>query len=196
MAKKGQSKYMKHLRVTKSIASNMQVLGKAGRGSVLEQHDAMYEKAKTNAAKGKRGGDCNRTQCQRPNAWWYNKTMQAYYCADCAGAINESCLFKDHIVSFGSMVYVMPPVIRKDDHLNGGHALVITTADGTWHVQYCQEAADEDAAADAFKKACRMTGLRPDGTPPFHYSELRDKMLKMRERIQEAYPMLEMVEFV
>lgn len=187
MAKKGQSKYMTHMRAARSVHL-------PGAGSVQSQHEFMQAKAKTNVQKGKRGGDCNRTQCQRPNAWWYNKTMQAYYCGDCAGAINESCLTKDHIASFGSKVYVMPPVISKDDYVEGGHAILINTADG--QSTTFQQADTEQAAQDSFESACCITDLRPDGTPPFHYSELRDKMLRLRGLIQERYPMLELVDFV
>lgn len=190
MAKRGQSKYMSHMRA-KAIAGQMGAYRQPG--DALSQYEAMNAKAKTNAAKGKRGGDCNRTQCQRPNAWWYNKTMQAYYCADCAGAINESCLFKDHIVTFGSMVYVKPPVVQVEEFEEVCH-VTITTADGLNTVYEFTNTKEE--AEEAFEKACHITGLRPDGTPPFHYSELREKMLKLRGLIQERYPDVAMVEFV
>lgn len=32
---------------------------------------------------------CNRTACQKPGAAWWNTSTRAYYCADCAKAINE-----------------------------------------------------------------------------------------------------------
>jgi len=38
--------------------------------------------------KGVKNGNCNVTACQRPGATYYNKSTQAYYCADCAEAIN------------------------------------------------------------------------------------------------------------
>lgn len=38
--------------------------------------------------KGLKGGSCNVTHCQKPNAFWYNKGTQKYYCAACADAIN------------------------------------------------------------------------------------------------------------
>lgn len=187
MATRGQSKYMSHLRAKLAPKPQPYV------SDTLRQHDAMIEKAKTNAQKGKRGGDCNRTQCQRPHAWWYNKTMRSYYCGDCAGAINESCLFKDHIVSFGSMIYVVPPTSRIEE-VTGGHCkFIISTADGT---QSSQEHVDFNAAFAAQNAWRNEADLRSDGTPPFHYGELREKMLKLRALIQERYPDEKMVVFL
>lgn len=191
MSKRGQSKYMPSMRV-KAISGQMGAHRHPG--DLAAQHDAMNAKAKTNQVKGKRGGDCNRTQCQRPGAWWYNRTMQAYYCGDCAGAINESCLYKDHIVSFGSTIYVMPPTVSRDDYVEGGHGILITTADG--ESSLFETAATLDDAGVGFRMACRVADLRTDGSPPFHYSELRDRMLKIRQLIQTTYPDLELVEFV
>lgn len=37
--------------------------------------------------KGKKGGSCNRTACQRPGADYYNKYMDAFYCLHCAQEI-------------------------------------------------------------------------------------------------------------
>lgn len=41
--------------------------------------------------KGVKGGNCNRTACQKPNAWWYNSGSWAYYCRACALEINKCC---------------------------------------------------------------------------------------------------------
>lgn len=38
--------------------------------------------------KGEKGGTCNVTACQQPNANYFNKATKAYYCATCADAIN------------------------------------------------------------------------------------------------------------
>jgi hypothetical protein len=38
--------------------------------------------------KGKRLGSCNRTACQQPGAFWYNRTMHSWYCTRCAHKIN------------------------------------------------------------------------------------------------------------
>lgn len=40
------------------------------------------------ADKGLRLGSCNRTACQGPGAYWYNRTMSAWYCTSCANMIN------------------------------------------------------------------------------------------------------------
>lgn len=34
--------------------------------------------------KGKMNGSCNRTDCQRPGANWFNTSTRAYYCEPCA----------------------------------------------------------------------------------------------------------------
>lgn len=34
--------------------------------------------------KGKLNGACNRTDCQRPGATWFNTSTRAYYCVECA----------------------------------------------------------------------------------------------------------------
>jgi hypothetical protein len=39
--------------------------------------------------KGVKDGSCNRTQCQKPGATWYNKETHAYYCPKCAKEINH-----------------------------------------------------------------------------------------------------------
>lgn len=38
--------------------------------------------------KGKQGGNCNVTACQKPGATWWNTSTRAYYCAHCASEIN------------------------------------------------------------------------------------------------------------
>lgn len=40
--------------------------------------------------KGEKNGNCNRTACQKPNAVYYNKSTQKYYCKACADRINEA----------------------------------------------------------------------------------------------------------
>lgn len=34
--------------------------------------------------KGKRNGNCNRTACQAPGAFWWNRGSHSWYCTDCA----------------------------------------------------------------------------------------------------------------
>lgn len=178
MATRGQSKYMTHMRA--KAAAKHTVSGASG---TMQRHESMEAKAKVNADKGKRGGDCNRTQCQRPHAWWYNKTMQAYYCGDCAGAINESCLTCDHIQSFPDKIYVLPPKAHVVLAKGGEYAVEITTADGT--VSYQTEFVDQEAAHEWVEYFWSYADLRGDGSPPFHYSELPEKMERLKKRIDE-----------
>jgi len=199
MATRGQSKYMAHMRAK---AAPKRSLSSGGVGHLystpyvsdtMRHHDAMIEKAAHNPVKGERDGDCNRTQCQRPHSWWYNKTMQAYYCGDCAGAINESCLSRDHIASFGSKTYVNPPTAKLVE-FEEACQVVVTTADGTESVYASSNTKEE--AEQSLREFYREADLRSDGSAPFHFSELREKMLRMRGLIQERYPDQELVEFV
>ena len=194
MATRGQSKYMAHMRARNP--AQMQPGKNRQSDDLKDEYDfSIAKRGAVFVTKGKRGGNCNRTACQRSNAWWYNKTMRAYYCGDCAGAINESCLTRDHIVSFGSKTYVNPPSVRIDEfEEDGEYRVMIATADGEtsgYTIAYTKDDAERD-----FRSACNDLDLRGDGSPPFHFSELREKMLKIRGLIQERYPNEELAEFV
>lgn len=39
--------------------------------------------------KGLKNGHCNRAACQRPGAFYYNRSTRAWYCWECAVAINR-----------------------------------------------------------------------------------------------------------
>lgn len=65
---------------------------KQDRMGTRERHEYMYEKAANNPRKGKKGGDCNVTQCQRPGASCYNPPMRAWYCHSCASDIRRVSL--------------------------------------------------------------------------------------------------------
>ena len=39
--------------------------------------------------KGEYKGSCNRKDCQKPGAVWFNHSTKKYYCASCARLINE-----------------------------------------------------------------------------------------------------------
>ena len=39
--------------------------------------------------KGKKNGNCNRTDCQKPGATWYNHSTRMWYCGDCALWLNS-----------------------------------------------------------------------------------------------------------
>jgi len=50
---------------------------------------------KNPALKGIKGGNCNRTACQKPGARYFNKSTRAYYCRECAEAINDAARIHD-----------------------------------------------------------------------------------------------------
>lgn len=54
-----------------------------------ERQSAMYQLADRNDKKGKMGGDCNRTQCQKHGASSWNRGSHAWYCSDCANELNH-----------------------------------------------------------------------------------------------------------
>lgn len=70
--------------VVNEISRRFSERAKIDRLDTRERHEAMIDLAKTNDRKGKKGGDCNVTQCQKPGASSYNTAMRAYYCEDCA----------------------------------------------------------------------------------------------------------------
>lgn len=51
-------------------------------------HSNEHFPKENNADKGLKNGSCNRTACQKPGATYFNKSTKAYYCEDCARAIN------------------------------------------------------------------------------------------------------------
>ena len=63
--------------------------------STMSQHELMYKRADLNPLKGKLNGDCNVTKCQVPRANWWNNGTNAWYCEECANAINESARHSD-----------------------------------------------------------------------------------------------------
>ncbi len=59
--------------------------------STMARHNFMYLHAERSELKGKKDGDCNVTQCQKPNAIMWNNGTNARYCESCASDINNSC---------------------------------------------------------------------------------------------------------
>ena len=85
MAKKGQSKYMSHMRA-KAAAKVVR------NPHIGTKHDFSDHRIKeATPGKGKHGQNCNVTACQRPNsAWWWNSSTRAWYCCDCAYDIQKA----------------------------------------------------------------------------------------------------------
>jgi hypothetical protein len=63
--------------------------------------EEMEDKATTNKLKGKKGGDCNRTQCQAPGASSWNTGSLSWYCHECAVMLNEA----------NPVAYHQPPMV-------------------------------------------------------------------------------------
>lgn len=42
----------------------------------------------TTELKGQKDGNCNRTDCQKPGAVYYNYSTRKWYCPECAHKIN------------------------------------------------------------------------------------------------------------
>lgn len=61
-------------------------IGGSNIGQIVKQN---AEESKKAALKGKQGGNCNVTACQKPGATWWNTSTRAYYCAHCANEINR-----------------------------------------------------------------------------------------------------------
>ena len=74
----------------------------------MDRHNAMYDLAERNERKGKKGGDCNVTQCQKPGASCYNPPMRAYYCYKCASDIRNSSL------RHGDEPFILPEHLHRD----------------------------------------------------------------------------------
>lgn len=80
MAKRGQSKYMSHIRART-----------AKKAVAAQGRDGNRRLGGLTEGKGKHGLNCNVTACQKPNsAWWWNSSTRAWYCADCAYDIQKA----------------------------------------------------------------------------------------------------------
>jgi hypothetical protein len=66
---------------------------RTGRLGALDRHEIMQElaaEAKAVGLKGQWGALCNRTQCLRKPATWYNRGSHAFYCTECARELNSA----------------------------------------------------------------------------------------------------------
>lgn len=61
------------------------------------------------ALKGIKGGNCNRTACQQPEAHYLNVGTNAYYCWECAVDINEFAM-RDH--ADGTKMNLFPTLVQ------------------------------------------------------------------------------------
>lgn len=66
------------------------------------------------ATKGWEGGPCNLTACQRPGARWWNTSTRAWYCDDCAAAINRSAVGAPLLVTRVSLPNAPAPAMSAE----------------------------------------------------------------------------------
>ena len=59
----------------------------------MQRHEFMYKYAELNEKKGKKGGCCNITQCQKEGACCFNGSTRAYYCLSCWSDIYNSATY-------------------------------------------------------------------------------------------------------
>lgn len=69
------------------VARTARYLDIAARHFTMER---LASEAKALKLKGRWNLVCNRTQCLRTPATWYNRGSYAYYCADCAHMLNRA----------------------------------------------------------------------------------------------------------
>ena len=64
-----------------------QIEGERFKEGISKFRNKLHEAAKE-IKKGIKGGNCNVTACQKPNAVYFNKSTKKYYCEHCAELIN------------------------------------------------------------------------------------------------------------
>lgn len=182
--KKGQSKYMPHLRVTKSIGATKQYLGRGGgighiatecdgyKQTMVNEH-GIHRTAEEMATKGMYGGLCNRSCCLSREAYWYNRGSYAYYCENCARLINAEFRHRDDVENYGSLLVKPPADLILEVH--HGRDWVLMYSDGS------EKRFDNEEAAVAAQRHYRyVTGLRSDGSDPLWFKDLSEKYEYLR----------------
>lgn len=80
-----------HARVLKIQPPVKAYMGANGGGKSLANHYGQYGyEGPQKPDKGRKGGSCNRTACQRPGAYWYNRGSMSWYCTNCAHMLNHA----------------------------------------------------------------------------------------------------------
>jgi hypothetical protein len=57
--------------------------------------------ANPKADKGDKNGSCNRIDCQKPGAYYFNHSTRRYYCGECARLINQACRYDSFVTGLG-----------------------------------------------------------------------------------------------
>ena len=203
MAKRGQSKYMPHLRAKQ--ATTQAFVRPRGPGQEMERDfrsgpdvrgiKNQYGVIRTEEelkTKGKYGGLCNRSACLRHEAYWWNRGSRAYYCEDCAHLINKEFRHRDDVENYGSLL-VQPPL--DVDIVDLGAIYGDIEVRELWNDKHpkpwCIEYSNgdkvyfdtEEEAAAAQRHFRHVTGLRNDGSTPLWFKELSERYQKLREMV-------------
>ena len=184
MAKRGQSKYMPHIRNqaashrvsvrTEKVADALKATGvKEGMLHVTERGiTRSLDEMKT---KGKWGGLCNRSACLAHNAFWWNRGSRAYYCQDCAHLINQEFRHRDDVENYGSLLLMCPndPTIER-----------VEGQEKPWALQFDDEHAryydSEEEATEQRERYRRIVGIRRDGSVPLWFKDMSERYEKLR----------------
>ncbi len=191
MAKRGQSKYMPHLR---NQVASARVVGRSEgwdkvaaalkATGVKEEMLHVNERGVTRTlaemqTKGRFGGLCNRSACLRHEAYWWNRGSRAYYCQDCAHLINSEFRHRDDVENYGSLLLMCPDDVTVVD--------LSSTAVGhekPWAIQFSNDSlkyADSEEEALKLQRHYRhVVGLRSDGSAPLWFKELSERYEKLR----------------
>lgn len=192
--KKGQSKYMPHLRkaARPAISNGIGHIPNSQHSQMVVNEYGVARTPEELKTKGKFGGLCNRSCCLRREAYWYNRGSYAYYCEDCARLINDEFRFRDDVELYASLLVQAPldvDIIDLDaiyGDLEREH-LWSDTHPKPWAVQYSNGHmvyfATEEEAAAAQRHYRRVTGLRSDGSNPLWFSDLTKRYEELRKQV-------------
>lgn len=173
MAKRGQSKYMPHLR-----KPSIRTIGHRDRIGHIPTPDL--------PTKGKLGGLCNRSACLRPGAWWWNKGSYAYYCPSCSADINAACFYKDY-VSHNATLLLTPPM--DVDVIDCRILDTSTTHPKPWAIRHGDGTMiyfdTEEEACDAQLEYRDVAGLRDDGLIPQWYEAMDARFQDAKKQLNQ-----------
>ena len=184
MAKRGQSKYMPHMRQkTSSVRTSPKGpsltswtdMGGVRHATMLVNEHGIARSQSEMETKGKYGGLCNRSACLAHNAFWWNRGSRAYYCQDCAYLINKEFRHRDDVENYGSLLLKCPedPVVEQVEGQDKPWALKVTADD----IRFFDT---EELALEQRDRFRTIVGIRRDGSHPLWYKEMSERYEKLR----------------
>lgn len=198
--KRGQSKYMPHMRAKAAPQPRTYSVSNQNAPSSVPPehipqprgHYAILRSDAEMATKGTFGGLCNRSACLRHDAYWWNRGSYAYYCEDCAYLINKEFRHRDDVENYGSLL-VQPPQdvdvvdlaaiygdIERRELWSDKHPK-------PWCIEYSTGIRvyfdTEEEATGAQMRYRRVTGLREDGSKPLWFIELSKRYEELRTQV-------------